>query len=114
MIKISQQNRVSDQTCLNPETVFCGASSGISVNPREGPGHSVTLAPVSNFYGSKSKSKKSDPPATPPPSVCSSRASPILRNIPHKELDNDHLVHVRVVNVDQKSPDFMTVHRSGH
>lgn len=70
---------------LNPETVFC---SGL-------PMHHPAMAPVSNFYGSKNKSKGSGAakdPATPPPSVCSSRASPILNDMARKDLSTGEVI----------------------
>ena len=70
---------------LNPEAVFCSQDGGL---PPGGPFfHPAAMAPVANFYGSKSKSSKvAKDPATPPPSVCSSRASPILNDMARKDL----------------------------
>ena len=52
-------------------------------------------------------------PATPPPSVCSSRASPILSSNFRKDLQNDdNLVHIKILDIDKSCPDFVTRHNS--
>ena len=73
---------------LNPEAVFCSQDGG-GLPPSGGPFFhpAAAMAPVANFYGSKSKSSKgAKDPATPPPSVCSSRASPILNDMARNDL----------------------------
>ena len=73
------------------------------------------------FYGKK-KNGQGEPssgvvemgaPATPPPSVCSSRASPILNADFRRDLQSDdNLVHIKVLNIERGCPDFVTRHNS--
>ena len=50
-------------------------------------------------------------PATPPPSVCSSRASPTLNSSFRKDFQSDdNLVHMKILNIDKSLPDFVTRH----
>ena len=88
---------------LNTETVFGSA-------PRD-----AAFAISANvFYGGKKKASLAPPaPATPPPSACSSRASPI-EDIKRDLSADDNLVHIQVLNVDPKAPDFMTRHQGNN
>ena len=86
---------------LNPEAVFC--DGGL---PPGGPFfHPAAIAPVANFYGSKSKSSKgAKDPATPPPSVCSSRASPILNDMARKDLSTGEVSLLKSIFAAQMQP----------
>ena len=72
------------------------------------------------FYGKKTPSGTPGPvqaemvaPATPPPSVCSSRASPILSADFRRDLQkDDNLVHIQILNIEKACPDFVTRHNS--
>ena len=72
------------------------------------------------FYGKKPPSGTPGPvqtemvaPATPPPSVCSSRASPILNADFRRDLQNDdNLVHIQILNIERACTDFVTRHNS--
>ena len=92
---------------LNPEAVFCSQDGGL---PPSGAGpffHPAAMAPVANFYGSKSKSSKvaaKDHPATPPPSVCSSRASPILNDMARKDLSTGEVSLLKSIFAAQMQP----------
>ena len=51
----------------------------------------------------------------PPPSKSSSRASPVLDDEIRLDLQRDeHLVYIKIMNVDQSHPDFATKHNSTH
>ena len=52
-------------------------------------------------------------PATPPPSVCSSRDSPVLNVAFQRDMQNDdNLVHIKILNIERSCPDFVTRHNS--
>ena len=69
------------------------------------------IQPGNVFYGKKKKPQDElfqnegdiGAPATPPPSVCSSRASPNLTADTKKDLQrDDNLVHIKILNIDMK------------
>ena len=79
------------------------------------------IQPGNVFYGKKKKPQDElfqnegdiGAPATPPPSVCSSRASPTLTADTKKDLQrDDNLVHIKILNIDRDVPDFVTRHNS--